>query len=281
MDAIIHFPIPTNITDRRSWFGLVDQAAYSFSMTDEMLPFRNLLKNLTCLFSKSKNIIADQIRHCITSFQLGKPTCLSTDWCQHGIGFILSQKSCNCDIENAPTCCPKGWNIVFAGSRFTTGAESRYAPIEGEALAVTYALEKCRMLVLGCPTLIVTVNHEPLVRLLGNGDLHDIANPRLLRLKEENLQYSYSIKYLLGKRNVAADTLSRHSHSEPDTPGSLIDAITEASVTGILASVDTLHDYQSVTWDRVQTESCKDPVLSDFAELVTTGFPEHKQSLPP
>ena len=146
---------------------------------------------------------------------------------------------------------------------------------------MTYALEKCWMFVLGCPSLIVTVDHEPLVRLLGNRDLHEIANPRLLRLKEKTLQYSYSIKYLPGKNNVAADALSRHPQSEPDTPGSLIDAITEASVTGILASVDTLHDDQSVTWDRVQTESRKDPVLSDLAELVTTGFPEHKQSLLP
>ena len=137
------------------------------------------------------------------------------------------------------------------------------------------------MFVLGCPTLIVTVDHEPLVRLLGNRDLHEIANPRLLRLNEKTLQYSYSIKYLPGKNNVAADALSRHPQSEPDTPGSLIDAITEASVTGILASVDTLYEYQSVTWDWVQTESRKDPVLSDLAELVTTGFPEHKQSLPP
>ena len=87
--------------------------------------------------------------------------------------------------------------------------------------------------------------------------------------------------YLPGKSNVAADALSRHPQSEPDTPGNLIDAITEVSVTGILASVDTLHDYQSVTWDRVQTESHKDPVLSDLAELAATGFPEHKQSLPP
>ena len=39
MDAIIHFAIPTNITDVRSWFGLINQAAYSFSLTDEMLPF--------------------------------------------------------------------------------------------------------------------------------------------------------------------------------------------------------------------------------------------------
>ena len=194
MDAIIHFPIPTNIADVRSWFGLVNQVAYSYSMTDEMLPFRNLLKknaewywdeNLTRLFLKSKNIIAEQIRHGITLFQPGKPTCLSTDWCQHGIGFILSQKSWLCDIENAPTCCPNGWKIIFARSRFITGSESRYAPIEGEALAVTYALEKCWMFVLGCPTLIVTVDHEPPVRLLGNRDLHEIANPCLFRLKEK------------------------------------------------------------------------------------------------
>ena len=43
LDAIRNFPSPSNITDMRSWFGLVNQVAYSFSRTQEMAPFRDLL----------------------------------------------------------------------------------------------------------------------------------------------------------------------------------------------------------------------------------------------
>ena len=39
LQAIMDFPTPRNITDIRSWFGLVNQVSYAFSMT-----FRQLLK---------------------------------------------------------------------------------------------------------------------------------------------------------------------------------------------------------------------------------------------
>ena len=45
--AIRSFPTPQNITDMRSWFGLINQVAYTFSMTERMSPFRSLLKHDT------------------------------------------------------------------------------------------------------------------------------------------------------------------------------------------------------------------------------------------
>ncbi len=42
--AIADFPTPKNLTDVRSWFGLINQVAYAFSMTATMSPFRDLLK---------------------------------------------------------------------------------------------------------------------------------------------------------------------------------------------------------------------------------------------
>lgn len=44
LNAILNFPKPTNITDIRSWFGLVNQVSYAFAATERMLPFRELLK---------------------------------------------------------------------------------------------------------------------------------------------------------------------------------------------------------------------------------------------
>ncbi|MEE4247997.1 MAG: reverse transcriptase family protein, partial [Kangiellaceae bacterium] len=42
--AIMNFPTPKNITDARSWFGVINQVSYAFSMAKRMEPFRNLLK---------------------------------------------------------------------------------------------------------------------------------------------------------------------------------------------------------------------------------------------
>lgn len=74
-----------------------------------------------------------------------KPTCLATDWSKTGIGFW---KHCTCPGTNL-LCCHTGWKITLVGSCFTHPAESRYAPVEGEVLAVADALDKSRHSVLG------------------------------------------------------------------------------------------------------------------------------------
>ena len=42
LEAIRDFPIPKNITDVRSWFGLINQVSYAFASAERMLPFRDL-----------------------------------------------------------------------------------------------------------------------------------------------------------------------------------------------------------------------------------------------
>jgi len=49
LDAMYNFPTPTNITDIRSWFGLVKQASYAFASAEHMMPFRLLLKPNTLI----------------------------------------------------------------------------------------------------------------------------------------------------------------------------------------------------------------------------------------
>jgi hypothetical protein len=56
----------------------------------------------------------------------------------------------------------------LVGSRFTTPAESRYAPIEGEALAMAYAPHQTRYYVLGYSNIIVATDHKPLLQILND-----------------------------------------------------------------------------------------------------------------
>ena len=201
LDSIRNFPTPKDITGARAWFGLVNQGSYAFSMAKEMKVFRELLKpankfewtaELNKAFEKSKETIIDAIKEGVRLFEPSRPTCLATDWSNQGIGFVLKQKYCNCR-GSSPTCCQQGWKFCLVGSRFTTPAESRYAPVEGEALAVAYALHQTRYYILGCPNLIVTTDHKPLSRILNDRDLHEITNRRLLNLKEKTLPYNFSI----------------------------------------------------------------------------------------
>ena len=47
LDAIRKFPQPKNITDIRSWFGLIKQVSHYAKLTDMMLPFRKFLSPKT------------------------------------------------------------------------------------------------------------------------------------------------------------------------------------------------------------------------------------------
>ena len=100
--------------------------------------------------------------------------------------------------------------MVYAGSRFTRDAESRYAPIEGEALAFVFGLISCKMYTLGNQNLIVATDHKPLIRIFNDRDLDTIENPRIRNLKEKSLQFQFEVKYIEGGLNCTADWSSRN-----------------------------------------------------------------------
>ena len=147
LDAITDFPSPTSTTDIRSWFGLVNQVAKLRPVTswsDIMEPFKPFLSprcqfswspQLEEAFQLSKDAIIRTIREGVEIFDMHRRTCLHPDWSTHGIGYFLLQQHCSCS-SGIPDCCPGGWRIALAGSRFLTPAEPRYVAIEGEALAV-------------------------------------------------------------------------------------------------------------------------------------------------
>ena len=119
------------------------------------------------------------------------------DFCKIGLGFLLTQKKCSCKEIN-PYCCPGGWQVVLAGSRFTKSSETRYAPMEGELLAVAWSLGVTRHYTLGNPKLIVATNHQPLLKILRDRKLEGIINPCLLNLKEKTLNWRFGVIHVPG-----------------------------------------------------------------------------------
>lgn len=321
IQAIRDFPKPTNITDIRSWFGLINQVSYAFSMATHMQPFRQLLKpgnvftwskEIDDLFEESKQLIIDEIQEGVTIFDKSKPTCLATDWSKTGIGFWLSQKHCRCPkIE--PFCCKTGWKITLVGSRFTHPAESRYAPIEGEALAVADALDKARYFVLGCSDLFLAVDHKPLLKILGDRSLEAIPNTRLRNLKEKTLRYKFRIVHIPGTKHKAADATSRSPtgdtqpellHLPDDVQAISHDLLPENTIlqsflcgirsedqnvtissnleldlrTSMLASLESI---ETITWDKVKKATSDDNTLTELSLLIEAGFPNKSENLSP
>ena len=309
LEAIEKFPTPRTITDVRSWFGLVNQVAYAFASAEKMQPFRTLLQpkipfvwteELNDLFEETKTIISQEIQRGVEIFDKNKSTCLATDFSKDGIGFWLLQKHCSCTSAK-PFCCRTGWKVTLVGSRFTSSAESRYAPIEGEALAVVDALNKTRHFVLGCPNLIIAVDHKPLLKVFSDRSLDEIPNPRLRNLKEKTLQYRFQIAHIPGIRHVAADTISRkpvgdaeHLHLPDDAtpistdigipllPQELLMAIREQKCDHAFhSSEDTaLGGISSITWDDVRAATASDQSMVELTDFIENGFPTSKDNLP-
>ena len=126
--AIREFPLPTDITKARAFFGLVNQVQWAYANGPEMLPFRNLVKpkssfqwtdELKKLFEKCKLKIISQVQDGVCKYDTNRITCLQTDYSKSGLGYLLLQKHCACPLDDAPVCCPTGWKLVYAGSRFT------------------------------------------------------------------------------------------------------------------------------------------------------------------
>ena len=306
LGAIRDFPTPTNVTGVRSWFGLVNQVSYAFAQSEIMAPFRDLLRtkegskfywndSLDELFNHSKAVITKHVEDGVRAFEVNRATCLSTGWSKTGIGYVLHQKHCSCTLDNAPHCGPGHWKLVFAGSRFTTESEARYAPVEGEALALVYGLQQARMFVLGCPDLIVVVDHKPLVRLFSDQTLEKIKNPRLFSLKEKSLMFRFKIKYVPGRLNAGPDAASRYPSS--DGKEALLAALrvsptekeTEAASNvhksmvasaQIAASSAPTNEFRAISWEILRAECATDQTSIELVEMIARGFPQSRDDVP-
>ena len=133
--AIKDFPTPTNITDIRSWFGIVNQVAYAFARSRIMAPFREFLSSkshkflwdstMDEIFRKSKEEIIRLVNEGVRTFDPSLSASLTTDWSKMGIGFASTQKHCTCTTPKIPNCVHGHWKLILAGSRFTKGPETR------------------------------------------------------------------------------------------------------------------------------------------------------------
>ena len=280
LNSIQHFPTPTDISGARAWFGIVNQGAYAFAMAKRMKPFRHLLRpatkfnwtdELDTFFEQSKDAIIKEMKEGVRLFDLSRTTCISTDWSVDGVGFLLKQKYCQCPSKN-PSCCQDGWKLCLVGSRFTTPAESRYAPIEGEALAVAYALHQTRYYTLGCSDLIVATDHKPLIRIMNDKSLTEIHH-----------KHRFTIIHVPDSKNKGPDAASRYpaKFQEGIKPNEDPTEQLADDMATVMAASDMLYVISNVvTWNMVRKATASDATLSLLMEHLQGGFPNQGRDLP-
>ena len=277
-EAITKFPTPTNRTDLRSFFGLVNQLSSSTNTIAPLLtPLRPLLSTKNDFlwsldhqqaFTILKNSLI--IAPVLSYFDVNKPTRLCTDASRHGLGFIFQQNTAGT------------WNLIQAGSRFLTDTESRYAVIELEMLAVCWAVSKCKLFLTGLQHFTIITDHNPLIPIPNNHRLDEIENPRLQRLKTRLMAYNFTAQWVKGANNNAPDALSRHPVCDPQPTETLaeidIHNNPEISFTELRAITDT--QSESLRLQELRKHAEQDEEYQLLQTFILNGFPKHRKQLP-
>ena len=184
----------------------------------------------------------------------------------------------------------------MAGSRFLHKAERNYWPVEGEALAVQWALEDSKFFTLGCNQLHIQTDHRPLVKIFGSKTLDEIDNRRLINLKEKTMPWRFEIHHVPGRLIPASDAASRSPSYRDDESSE--DIATDFSSLA-LAAIRVVHEVEdiemglisaarsslpimkAVTWERVRDETSQDLYLLQLIHMSEKGFPDSPDALPP
>jgi hypothetical protein len=230
--AIKDFPTPENTTDVRAFMGLANQLGQFLpDLAHATEPLRGLLKKDNAFMWLAEHQVAfDETKRILTSpmlvhhFDPEAPTELLTDASRlHGLGFALIQYGKTGELR-----------LIQCGSRSLTDTETRYATIELECLAIMWAIQKCRLYLLGTPKPFhVVTDHKPLIGILQKKDLGDVGNARVQRLMEKVSEYNYSISWTPGKGHTIADALSRAPVFSPKGEDIIINSVTHTSFADI------------------------------------------------
>jgi len=250
--GISKFPTPKDITSLRSFLGLANQlGGFCPDMTHMTAVLRELLKKDVFFkwmpeheecFQKIKKLLTSEM--VIQPFNSDSDTYLLTDASKlYGIGYALMQKDSN-GLKK----------LVQCGSRSLTSAETRYATIELELLAIQYAMLKCKHFLLGMQKFEVITDHKPLIGVLKR-NLDSIENSRLQRMRLKLVDFNFTLLWNPGKLHLIADALSRNPvfngldelSEDIHTNAVIINSLqTDVHFTYLYEAVEKDEDYQMI-----------------------------------
>ena len=190
-------------------------------------------------------------------YDVTKPVTIQADASQSGLGACILQKG-------KPVAC---------ASRAMTQAEQNYAQIEKEMLANCFATSKFHQYVYGKTAVSVQTDHKPLESILKKPLCK--AQPKLHRLMLRLHPYDLEVHYVPGKYMYLADTLSRAcipGEGNADMEEELSRVI-HTLVLNIPVSANKLSQIRQATE--------QDPTLTKVRNLIMTGWPKSKKSVPP
>ncbi|CAM1310338.1 Uncharacterised protein r2_g2066 [Pycnogonum litorale] len=260
VSAVKLFPVPSSVTELRSFLGLVRfYEKFIASLADLAKPLYTLLKKDVGwtwndehhkAFTDIKNFLIST--NCLCHYDPSKPLVVATDASPVGVSAVLSHRD------------EKGneYPIAYA-SRSLSVSESRYAQIDREALAIIYGVRKFSAYLLGRRFTLVT-DHKPLQSIFGNKKgVPPIVTARLHRYCVFLMSFAFDVEYRPGPQNCNADALSRAPVDLPDNYEDETEAYLIANIANARLDSKT-----------VAEKTALDSVLPRILHLVKHGWPD-------
>ena len=170
------------------------------------------------------------------------------------------------------------------GSRFCNAAEANYSPTDREFTGLVDALKKKAYFTLGCKSLTVGTNHQPLIPIINGTNMEKVKTPRQIRLKEKLLRWDLRVVYIPGKFLGGTDALSRYGVR--DNNDEKVNWMTE--ITKNMAEVDSIAPWSDdtlcymtgsqppVTEKDILSKTSTDKVLTTLMTQDRAGVPRDK-----
>ena len=251
VEAVVNMPIPSDVEGVRRFCGFVQYLSrFLPNLSEDLAPLRKLTcDGITWNWSQECDNAICKIKDKISKYPVlsfydpDKPLVIQVDSSKDGIGAVLLQDGCP---------------IEFA-SRTMTSAETKYAQIEKECLAVVFGLERFNQYSYG-KEVIIQNDHKPLAAILKKPLCQ--SPKRLQSMILRIRRYNITFEYLAGKQLILADTLSRAALSSSEEP-TLIHSV---SATRYLSVSDSrLQEIKQATKE--------DSVLQELIATINSGWP--------
>ena len=259
---------PKCVKDVERFLGLVNYLArFIPDMSTIAAPLNQLRnKNTEWIWESTQEIAWKKLKDVVVSspvlqfFDPRKEIKISSDASQSGLGAVLLQLH------------DDKWLPVAYASRSMTTAETRYAQIEKETLAMTFACERFDQYIYGGQFLIET-DHKPLVSIFQK-PLNDCP-ARLQRFRLRLQKYDFTMIYTPGHKMFVADTLSR---SLPK--GQVASSETDQDIEGVVAAVMASLPISDDRLDEIRDVMQSDMILQLLKRTILEGWPGERKNCP-
>ncbi|XP_074031842.1 retrovirus-related Pol polyprotein from transposon 297 [Leptinotarsa decemlineata] len=255
---IMDAPVPTNLTQLKSFLGLLNfYSKFLPHCSDILSPLNDLLrksqpfkwgKSQQAAFEKCKGMIKNCVT--LTHYDPNKELIVAADASPYGLGAILSL------VEDG-VCKP----IQFASCTLSP-SERNYAQVQREAYAVVFAVRKFHKFLYGRKFTILS-DHQPLKTIFGEKQgLPTLAHARIQRWAVTLSAYNYEIKYKKASEMSNVDCLSRLPLSEMFEDSKVEDQV----------FAFTYEDNLPITAELIREETKKDKCVSEVIENIKHGW---------